>query len=45
MTKKFSLNNLVKMFVENILAEFYLRRINTLPNKWQNNGEYMIDWN
>ena len=41
------------MFVENFLrlkpAEFYLRRINMLLDKWQeviqNNGEYTIDWN
>ena len=40
----------VKTFVVNFLnsklAEFYLRRINKLPDKWQdviqNNGEYTI---
>ena len=41
------------MFVENFLnlkaAEFYLKRINKWPDKWQemiqNNGESTIDWN
>ena len=41
------------MFVENFLslkpAEFYLRKINNLPDKWQevsqNNSKYTIDWN
>ena len=42
----------VKMSVKNFSlkpAEFYLRGINKLPNKWQgliqNNDEYNIDWN
>ena len=41
------------MFVENFLslraAEFYLRKINKLPDKCQraiqNNGDYIIGWN
>ena len=50
--KKFSQEEQVKTFVENFLsskpAEFYLRGINKLPDKWQqemiqNNGEYIID--
>ena len=49
--KKFSQEDEVKTFVENIFnlkpAEFYLREINKLSNKWQeviqNNGKYTID--
>ena len=51
--KKISLEDQVKVFVENFLslkpAEFYLRGINNLLDKWQevieNNDEYIIDWN
>ena len=46
--EKFSQGNKVKEFGENFLsskpAEFYLRGISKLLGKFQNNGEYSIDW-
>ena len=50
--KKFSSEDQVKMFAENMLSskasEFYLSGINKQPDKWQkliqNNGEYTIHW-
>ena len=50
--KTFSQEHQVKMFLEKLslkVAEFYLRGINNLPDKWQdviqNNGKYTIAWN
>ena len=47
------IKNFLKNIVENSLsskpAEFYLRGINNLPDKWQeviqNNSKYTTDWN
>ena len=49
--QKFSQENQVKTFVENLLSwktiEFYLSGINKLPDEWQevikNDGKYTID--